>query len=86
MRRMKGWILAALLCLLAAWSVGQAVLGGERQFGGLCVSELLEIKHLNVVFSNGGRRVEAISDLSLSLGRRETLGIVGESGSGKSVA
>ena len=32
MRRMKGWILAALLCLLAAWSVGQAVLGGERPF------------------------------------------------------
>ena len=49
------------------------------------MSELLEIKHLNVVFSNGGRSVEAISDLSLSLGRRETLGIVGESGSGKSV-
>ncbi|HJC40533.1 MAG TPA: ABC transporter ATP-binding protein [Candidatus Intestinimonas pullistercoris] len=54
-------------------------------FGGFSVSELLEIKHLNVVFSNGGRSVEAISDLSLSLGRRETLGIVGESGSGKSV-
>ena len=49
------------------------------------MSELLEIKHLNVVFSNGGRSVEAISDLSLSLGGRETLGIVGESGSGKSV-
>ena len=49
------------------------------------MSELLEIKHLNVVFSNGGRSVEAISDLSLSLGRRETLGIVGESGSGKRV-
>lgn len=49
------------------------------------MSELLEIKHLNVVFSNGGRSVEAISDLSLSLGLRETLGIVGESGSGKSV-
>ena len=32
MRRMKGWILAALLCLLAAWSVGQAVLGGGRPF------------------------------------------------------
>jgi oligopeptide/dipeptide ABC transporter ATP-binding protein len=49
------------------------------------VSELLEIKSLNVRFIGGGRETEVISDLCLSLGRRETLGIVGESGSGKSV-
>jgi len=49
------------------------------------VAELLEIKNLNVRFTGGGREIEVISDLSLSLGRRETLGIVGESGSGKSV-
>jgi oligopeptide/dipeptide ABC transporter ATP-binding protein len=49
------------------------------------VSELLEIKNLNVCFTGGGRETEVVSDLSLSVGRRETLGIVGESGSGKSV-
>jgi peptide/nickel transport system ATP-binding protein len=54
-------------------------------YGGLSVNELLDIKHLNVRFVNGSKEVQVISDLSLSLGRRETLGIVGESGSGKSV-
>ena len=49
------------------------------------MDELLDIKHLNIRFVNGSREVEVISDLSLSLGRNETLGIVGESGSGKSV-
>ena len=49
------------------------------------MNQLLEIEHLNIRFSNAGRTVEVISDLSLNLGRRETLGIVGESGSGKSV-
>ena len=49
------------------------------------MSELLEIKNLNVRFTGGGRETEVISDLSLSVGHRETLGIVGESGSGKSV-
>ena len=49
------------------------------------MSELLDIQNLNVRFVNGPKEVEVISDLSLSLGRRETLGIVGESGSGKSV-
>jgi oligopeptide/dipeptide ABC transporter ATP-binding protein len=49
------------------------------------VNELLDIQHLNIRFGNHEREVEVISDLSLSLGRRETLGIVGESGSGKSV-
>ena len=49
------------------------------------MSELLEIKNLNVCFTGGGRETEVISDLSLSVGHRETLGIVGESGSGKSV-
>ena len=53
--------------------------------GGTGMSELLEIRHLNVRFAGGGGEVEVIPDLSLSLGRREALGIVGESGSGKSV-
>ena len=49
------------------------------------MSQLLDIQHLNIRFINGTQEAEVISDLSLSLGRRETLGIVGESGSGKSV-
>ena len=49
------------------------------------MSELLDIQHLNIRFLGNGKSVEVVSDLSLSLGRRETLGIVGESGSGKSV-
>ena len=49
------------------------------------MTDLLEIKNLNVRFTGGGRETEVISDLSFSLGRHETLGIVGESGSGKSV-
>ena len=49
------------------------------------MSQLLDIEHLNIRFVNGGKETEVVSDLSLSLGRRETLGIVGESGSGKSV-
>ena len=49
------------------------------------MSQLLEIEHLNIRFVNGGKETEVVSDLSLSLDRRETLGIVGESGSGKSV-
>nr|WP_242960565.1 MULTISPECIES: ABC transporter ATP-binding protein [unclassified Flavonifractor] len=43
------------------------------------------MEHLNIRFVNGGKETEVVSDLSLSLDRRETLGIVGESGSGKSV-
>ena len=49
------------------------------------MNELLDIRHLNIRFVSGDRQAEVIPDLSLSLGRRETLGIVGESGSGKSV-
>jgi oligopeptide/dipeptide ABC transporter ATP-binding protein len=49
------------------------------------VSELLEINKLSVAFTNFDTTVEVISDLSLSVGRNESLGIVGESGSGKSV-
>ncbi|WP_163557256.1 ABC transporter ATP-binding protein [Halomonas sp. NO4] len=51
---------------------------------------LLEVRHLDKVFrSRGGffkpaREVQALDDVSFTLGRGETLGIVGESGSGKS--
>lgn len=49
------------------------------------MGELLEIKNLNVWFRNQGAQAQVIRNLSLTLGKNESLGIVGESGSGKSV-
>ena len=46
---------------------------------------LLDIKDLSVSFRTDRGRVRAVSDVSLSVKRGETLAIVGESGSGKSV-
>lgn len=46
---------------------------------------LLEISDLSAVFETGQGPVKAISDVSITLHRGETVGIVGESGSGKSV-
>ena len=45
---------------------------------------VLDIKNLNVRFATRDGAVAAVSELSLSVGRGECLGIVGESGSGKS--
>ncbi|CDZ47294.1 ABC transporter ATP-binding protein [Neorhizobium galegae] len=45
---------------------------------------LLAIVNLSKRFSSGGREVAAVSDVSLTLGPGETLGLVGASGSGKS--
>lgn len=46
---------------------------------------LLDIQRLSVDFATRKGTVRAIDDISLAVGKGETLGIVGESGSGKSV-
>ena len=48
------------------------------------MTTVLEVKHLSKGYSRRGMAVEALADVSFSLGAREILGIVGESGSGKS--
>jgi peptide/nickel transport system ATP-binding protein len=46
---------------------------------------LLQIKDLQVTFSNGRRQVPIIDHVSFSLLKNEIVGLVGESGSGKTV-
>src|SRR5271156_4823427 len=46
---------------------------------------LLDVRDLSVKFRTRDGVVQAVSDLSFSIRRGETLGVVGESGSGKSV-
>jgi len=45
---------------------------------------MLKIKDLSVDFYKGGKRIQALRNVSLNLKRNEILGIVGESGCGKS--
>ena len=46
---------------------------------------ILEIKNLSVIFDLPDGRFRAVSDLDLTLGKQQIIGLVGESGSGKSV-
>jgi len=54
--------------------------------GGGSAATLLEVRDLSVRFRTRDGTVQAVSNLSYSLRRGDTLGIVGESGSGKSVS
>ena len=45
---------------------------------------MIEIQHVSKTFEAAHGRVEALSDISLSIGTGEVFGIIGESGAGKS--
>ena len=45
--------------------------------------KLLEIADLHVQYVSNGETVRAVNGVSLSIGRKETLGLVGETGAGK---
>lgn len=49
------------------------------------VQPVLSVENLKVIFNTYAGKVQAVNDVSFSLGKGEVLGIVGESGCGKSV-
>ena len=48
------------------------------------MENVLEVKNLSIEFYKGGKVIQALRDVSLTLKSNEVLGIVGESGCGKS--
>ena len=49
------------------------------------MENILEVKNLSISFETFFGEVEAVRDISFSVGKKETVAIVGESGCGKSV-
>ena len=47
------------------------------------MAELLDIRNLSVAFDTDSGKVYAVNNLSLKIGRKETLGLVGDTGAGK---
>ncbi len=60
--------------------------GASGSTGSSGEAPLLEVNNLSVRFPTYDGEVQAVTDLSYSVRRGQTLGIVGESGSGKSVS
>jgi len=50
----------------------------------MVMEKVLEVRNLSFAFYKGGKVIQALRDVSLTLKRNEVLGIVGESGCGKS--
>ncbi len=76
-REAAGWRLNDITPLAADGEPKQAAVRREPQ-------ELLEVKNVTVVYGHGKRSFTALRDITLRVGKGETVALVGESGSGKS--
>jgi oligopeptide/dipeptide ABC transporter ATP-binding protein len=56
----------------------------EARTADQAAAPVLEVDDLEVTYHAGGRRIHAVRGVSLTIARRESVGVVGESGSGKS--